>query len=417
MCALSGNATKPIQNVRERIAELDTEIGLQRERDENLVQRQLNHALDPIARLPLETSSQIFLLCLAPFPTRGAHVPWLLLSICSAWADITLSTPGLWATIHISFPCASGFREFLPVWLKRARHHPLSISLQVEGEIDENVAATIWRHGHQLKHLELCEMWREHGVDLLEGATPGLLPSLETLTTRSGEGWEFTLHHVIMLLRQTPALIEYFVDSEISGSLYDGGEKVVLPKLRQLIFGEPGTCPDGGENLLKCLSLSSLEALSIETSGGTLLAFLKQSSPPLLELSVSIYGAIDFVALADHVPNVTRFEIWYPEHMVLQNLFAALAESQSLLPHLHTLVVQLDHIPENATPESSWTALARALAARRTHIQVFRLTMGPNRLSAQRLPAPDILATIRTLVMDGMEVYIGTIDGSWNLLD
>ncbi|KAJ6510625.1 hypothetical protein C8R45DRAFT_964686 [Mycena sanguinolenta] len=410
-----------VQGLRERIAELDTEIGLQREllkkleRDKILVQRQLNHALDPIARLPLEISSQIFLRCLAPFPTRDAHVPWLLLSICSAWADIALSTPGLWATIHISFPCASSLGKFLPVWLERARYHPLSISLEAEGEIDENVVATIWRHGHQLKHLELCEM-REDGVDLLEVATPGPLPSLETLVIRSGS-WVFDLHHIIMLLRQTPALVEYVVDTEIWDLLYQGGEKVVLPKLRRLIFGKPGTCPDGGENLLKWLSLSSLEALSIETSGGTLLAFLKQSSPPVLELSVRITGAIDLVALADHVPNVTRFEIWYPEHLVLQNLFAALAESRSPLPHLHTLVVHLRHILEDATPESLWTALARALAARRTHIQVFRLTMGPYRLSAQRLLAPDILATIRTLVMDGMEVYIGTIDGSWNLLD
>ncbi|KAJ6510619.1 hypothetical protein C8R45DRAFT_1088778 [Mycena sanguinolenta] len=85
-----------VQELRERIAELDTEIDLRREllkkleRDKILVQRQLNHVLDPIARLPLEISSQIFLLCLATFHMHGARVPRILRHICTAWADIAL---------------------------------------------------------------------------------------------------------------------------------------------------------------------------------------------------------------------------------------------------------------------------------------------------------------------------------------
>ncbi|KAJ6477588.1 hypothetical protein C8R45DRAFT_1157408, partial [Mycena sanguinolenta] len=93
-----------------RIVELDSEIGLQKkileklETDRICALRQLSAALDPVARLPREISSEIFLLSLAPSPTAGKQdVPTALLRISNAWTDIALSTPRLWTTIHIHF--------------------------------------------------------------------------------------------------------------------------------------------------------------------------------------------------------------------------------------------------------------------------------------------------------------------------
>ncbi|KAJ7896270.1 hypothetical protein B0H14DRAFT_2258863, partial [Mycena olivaceomarginata] len=90
---------------------LDTEIGLQREllrkleRDKSLAQRQINAVLDPMARLPFEISSEIFLKTLDPFPEpKALHAPMLLLNICYSWSDIALSTPALWAAFNIVFP-------------------------------------------------------------------------------------------------------------------------------------------------------------------------------------------------------------------------------------------------------------------------------------------------------------------------
>ncbi|KAJ7666926.1 hypothetical protein DFH06DRAFT_952749, partial [Mycena polygramma] len=95
-----------------RIAMLSTEIDVQKnvlknlEKEKSLVQRQLNSALDPVARLPLEVSSEIFLQSLPPFPKTGAeYVPMLFLNICHAWTDIALYKPELWAEIQITFPC------------------------------------------------------------------------------------------------------------------------------------------------------------------------------------------------------------------------------------------------------------------------------------------------------------------------
>ncbi|KAJ6483010.1 hypothetical protein DFH09DRAFT_1107161 [Mycena vulgaris] len=64
-------------------------------------QAQLNAILDPVARLPLEISSDIFLKCLPSRPAPGAHhIPMLFLNVCNSWMDIVVSTAQLWATIH-----------------------------------------------------------------------------------------------------------------------------------------------------------------------------------------------------------------------------------------------------------------------------------------------------------------------------
>lgn len=126
------------------------------EPEKSLVQKQLNAILHPVLRLPLEISSEIFIQSLPPsHPEPGAHhVPMLLLNVCNAWTTIALSTPTLWAGIHIVFPCARGLKEVLPTWLHRAQRRPLSISL--EGKMERGVADVIWEHG-QLKNLQICD--------------------------------------------------------------------------------------------------------------------------------------------------------------------------------------------------------------------------------------------------------------------
>ncbi|KAJ7120409.1 hypothetical protein C8R43DRAFT_853873, partial [Mycena crocata] len=52
---------------------------------------------DPVAKLPLELSSDIFLRCLPDDPAPNEAVaPMLLLRVCHAWSDIALSTALLW---------------------------------------------------------------------------------------------------------------------------------------------------------------------------------------------------------------------------------------------------------------------------------------------------------------------------------
>ncbi|KAJ6477585.1 hypothetical protein C8R45DRAFT_1157400 [Mycena sanguinolenta] len=155
-----------VEKLRARIVELDSEIELQKklleklETDRICVLRQLNAALDPVARLPREISSEIFLLPLAPSPTGKQDVPTALLRISNAWTDIALSTPRLWTTIHIHFPCGDDFAELLPIWFRRTRMHRLSISISLCGPSrnwNHRVSDVLWRHGALFKHLEILD--------------------------------------------------------------------------------------------------------------------------------------------------------------------------------------------------------------------------------------------------------------------
>ncbi|KAJ7876571.1 hypothetical protein B0H13DRAFT_1452941, partial [Mycena leptocephala] len=80
----------------------------QLENSKSATQRQQNNIRDPVARLPLEHSSEIFRLCLPPFstrPTLGAHnISMLLLDVCNTWTDIARATPALWSGIHLVIP-------------------------------------------------------------------------------------------------------------------------------------------------------------------------------------------------------------------------------------------------------------------------------------------------------------------------
>ncbi|KAJ7302182.1 hypothetical protein DFH08DRAFT_76086 [Mycena albidolilacea] len=160
------------------------------------------------------------------------------------------------------FPVHSGFKEGLTVWLERARNRPLSVLL--EGVFDHGVFSIIWGHG---QHLEICDVEGQNEVkDLWEPASPGpQLPALQTLTIRGPDDDDgFCSSHFFELLHRAPNLIEclfcnaFFheiVESEFSG-------KLILPKLRRMMFGERVVSPDIGDDVLRWLSLPKLDVLS-----------------------------------------------------------------------------------------------------------------------------------------------------------
>ncbi|KAJ7472207.1 hypothetical protein FB451DRAFT_1036682 [Mycena latifolia] len=110
--------------LQEHIAKLSADIARQKEvlmsleRSKKTAEHQLNALRDPVARLPVELSSEIFIECLPPRPTPDAQdAPLLLLNICKAWTDIALATPALWAAIRAHEPI-SDLENILDAWLK-----------------------------------------------------------------------------------------------------------------------------------------------------------------------------------------------------------------------------------------------------------------------------------------------------------
>ncbi|KAJ7728597.1 hypothetical protein DFH07DRAFT_707877, partial [Mycena maculata] len=67
------------------------------EKQKCAIQSELNAILDPVSRLPLEISSDIFTRCLPAKPRAYPRLaPMLFLSICHSWTNIARSTPSLW---------------------------------------------------------------------------------------------------------------------------------------------------------------------------------------------------------------------------------------------------------------------------------------------------------------------------------
>jgi hypothetical protein len=423
-----------VQELCARIDKLSAEIELQKEllkkleHDKSLVQCQLNAALDPVARLPFEISSEIFLQSLPAHPKPSPRiVPILLLNICNAWTSIALSVPALWATIQIVFTQAEGFEEGLQAWFHRTCNRPLSIAL--DGKFDKGFAF-IWRHSQQLKDLEISyekddsteedEDDENPTIDLVGGASPGPLPLLKKLTIRAltdvdgGQGVRGT--QVLELLRLAPNLVKCIFDNmrPVYG-VEDITEELVLPALRRLRFGDRGSLADSDDELLKCLSLPALESLALsmrDISDYDLFSFVRRSSSPLKELILGSQSfRLEFTRLPEYlhlIPTLEYFEIYLPQFHVVPKLFSALADSPFLLPNLYTLMVLHFHLSD--IPDSFWPTL-RALSA---HTQFRRiLIMLLDVLRAPWEPAAADRATFEELMAGGMHIYIGPLNRNY----
>ncbi|KAF8212121.1 hypothetical protein K438DRAFT_1805997 [Mycena galopus ATCC 62051] len=275
-----------------RIVQLDAEIEAQQEvlqRLENskcATQRQLNNIRDPVARLPLEISSEIFLQCRPSSPTPDAHTaPMLLLRICSTWTDIALATPAVWATIHLDDHPSDRLLAVLQHWLKRARHSPVSISLHES--LHDAVAIALGAHAKQIKRLALYQ--QHHYFSRL---TP--FPCLETLTIAArwkGSSNTFSLGTMMELLHLTP-------------------------------------------NVAQCIFEDIHISVDSHASNNAQISFFRisRSSPPLRKLVLN-RGSNNGVRLGELLRDA--------------KLFAALADSSLLLPNLRILKIRCPSLKDN----------------------------------------------------------------------
>ncbi|KAJ6466744.1 hypothetical protein C8R47DRAFT_1153548 [Mycena vitilis] len=428
-----------VQDLRARIEALSSKITLQREllknleREKSLTQRQLNAVFDPVARLPTEISSEIFLQTLPPTPEKPAAPasPMLLLNICNAWTDIALSIPRLWASICVVYPCAASFEEGFRTWLHRAGSRPISISLRGRFR-EDGTASIIWNHAERFKHLEICDEQEVdinvdlrggmETIDLLGVKSPGRLPLLETLTIR-GSGLvqeEFCGRQILQLLRSAPSLIECTFEDVHPVSEYkieENAPTLVLPGLRRMMFGELPDCPRSGDCILKYLTLPALQNLRLslrDMSGDDLLSLLRRSAPPLEELALGDgfrAGSIRLHECLELVPILERFEMWGMNINLLGELLTTLTSSPSIVPNFHTLKISNLYKSGNA-PDSCWEALLRVLSSR-SKMRIVHVELSP--YSNIKNPTADILAAFKDLAQHGLQIYIGS-DGRTNLV-
>jgi len=404
-----------------RIDKLSAEIAQQREvlkqleLSKSVAQRQLNAIRDPIARLPLEISSEIFLRCLPLHPEpRASSPPMLLLNVCNAWTDIALSTPALWATIRLAFPGVA----VLQTWLQRAHDYALSISLH-KG-LNDGVAAVLGQYATQVKELKIYD--EELRVDFSTCTGFESFSRLESLTigasrpSNDGDINSFGLPEILGLLRLAPNLVECTFHRVWTDFMPRNAETLLLLSLRCLKFGEFAKLRDlrylGSDDvILRYLSLPALETLAFAFNGISsedFLRFLKRSSPPLQTLILGDDSErLRFNQVEEWlrlIPSLAHLELYVHTTSFLDALLSALAESSShLLPNLHTLKIWYDHV----ISESSYWTLLRALSNRRMQLVCVEVRLGTS-LPAQPELEPDVRSGLQQLVAAGMDIRIGT---------
>ncbi|KAJ7765087.1 hypothetical protein DFH07DRAFT_1059019 [Mycena maculata] len=153
--ALLVEPTLKVKDLDDEIAELQKAIDkLIEERDSLVANVEAHRALiSPARRLPLDIIQEIFVACL---PTHrncvmsASEAPVLLGRICSAWRSISLSTPRLWASLHVVEPTRASYSlptfdakyaqrlETTKMWLGRSGTCPLSLSLESGFDFSEN---------------------------------------------------------------------------------------------------------------------------------------------------------------------------------------------------------------------------------------------------------------------------------------
>jgi F-box-like len=144
------------------VAQLDTQIRhlIQKREALQLCSEEHQALVSPIRALPTGVLATIFLDCL---PTHSNAImslwdmPLVLTQVCQRWRDLALSTPLLWARVHISIPItpSSSFHkisednwhkrmknraELLCLWFSRSQQCLLSVSI-AEGAIGDNLSS------------------------------------------------------------------------------------------------------------------------------------------------------------------------------------------------------------------------------------------------------------------------------------
>ncbi|KAJ7641732.1 hypothetical protein FB45DRAFT_1022467 [Roridomyces roridus] len=336
------------------------------ERTKSLLQRQLNDLRDPIARLPLELSSDIFMQCLPAYLGPGSRIPRLFLKICNSWTDIALSTPALWARMSFYLPRPRGFQELLKLWFQRSGGQPLHIS--VTGLMDDDVAAIVWESSSRLERLEFSAGEKDEtesgdsdesdsdsdsddleSWDIWGSAQPRPLPLLQSLVICGREDLKLESLPFVQLLRKSPNLSELILrDVEFDAGVGVDAEKLFLPNLRRLILDYDVKCDDNADeyDMLTFISAPHLQTLGLSAEGTLYYdwrvnSFLHRSELRLQELIIKDDDTEDADELYDLlalVPTLTRLELEYPKPNIMGDLLSRLAETPStILPSLQTL--------------------------------------------------------------------------------
>ncbi|KAJ7148510.1 hypothetical protein C8R43DRAFT_1236898 [Mycena crocata] len=425
------NQIDSVADLQKRIEELSSAISLQREvlleleKAKSGIQGRLNAILDPVTRLPLELSSDIFLRCLPDEPVSNQEAaPMLLLSVCHSWSDIALSTPLLWATICVHTPRHRDFPKLMERWISRAQSRLLNIALKQS--FDQ-------RHAFPSPNEAICSLIRNNAqrVETLKLYLPDAqdlrhlivsFPSLTNLTIgqscydddeESSDGecdYAYDPLACIQLLTAAPNLVECsFTRVSYEYRSPRNTSYTTLASLKHL------TDDAHDSAILYYVTLPALESLrfprcSIESR--YFLSFLARSAPPLRSLHLWIphdwsdETGLDVIKeFCTLLPNLTELELHFSQHAnarVGNFLLINVVTGRDYLPLLRTLTFR--GYDETRT---ICETLVNFLITRRSQLESFRFIFPLYFQFSSSIPDADLAVRFRELVAAGMRIHIG----------
>ncbi|KAK7035982.1 F-box domain-containing protein [Favolaschia claudopus] len=417
------------EELEARIGKLSADIEIQKktlrqlERQKSLAQRELNAIRDPVSRLPLELSSQIFLHCRPRARPNPRFAPILFLNICNAWTDIALSLPELWSTIYIDVEVDDGPQyKILEPWCQRAGTYPLFI--HVRTSLHYNLACSLTQFADRIKYLSLYQK----DIDKCCFDELGLLPSLGVLEVRvlqfPHKGYldvhALSCSAIIKLLRLTPNVLECKFDGFITEDLERPTQLLTLSCLRSLeLRDDPDKYALDEDNmiLMHHLTLPALREIYLPLHFPGFASFLRRSLPPLQKLTISELSHNHFPDFAESlylIPTLTclRLDVaLHAESSVTENLLSTLAQSPfDLLPDLSILKIDFGL----NVSESCYAAFLHMASLRRSTLVRASLVQWYS-LETQPKPDANVCAELQRLIGGGMDLHIGPSRQNWIL--
>ncbi|KAJ7174070.1 hypothetical protein C8R43DRAFT_1205119 [Mycena crocata] len=380
------------------------------EKKKSGLQIQLNSILDPMARVPLEISSDIFLRCLPqedPIPNKNT-APLVFLNVCHLWTNIALATPSLWDNMDIRDRRRAGFPQLMEKWFLRSGSRPLTVALS--GTQNQAIRNEVYKNASRMQGLELFFPSGEHLKKMKMS-----FPSLKTLAIGQGQiGYEpdFNTEYryseypsgCVDMLLAAPQLVDCTL-SDLCYEAYSIHSVSTHSSLKRLRFEGEAT---KSMAVLHYLTLPALESLVIShfsINYDAFLRFLTRSAPPLRFLHMTPpeewKDATGSAAITDFcrlVPGLVSLEVFSyigrTEQNALPNFLNAI-NGQDLLPILRKLSFR-----GYAPPHPAYETLIDVISARRGKLEKFVLRGVP------QSPDEDIIARLRQLVEGGTEILI-----------
>jgi hypothetical protein len=213
------------------------------------------------------------------------------------WADIALSTPAFWDTIHVDFPRAEGFNRVFRSYLTRSATRELSITLT--GPPDGACRRLIHRNAPRVKDLKL----QLRSEDDLMTPQATIFSNLKTLTisgalkASSETLFDFPMPSLLDVLCAVPGLVDCTIDNTEVDPWDEHGHipPLTVPLLRHLRLGRHSTVDSShSAKILNHLSLPALQSLVLSSiddiNAQDFIAFFVRSVAPLQSLRVNLEG-------------------------------------------------------------------------------------------------------------------------------